>query len=248
MEVPENKSQKLNTQGGGFLLNVQFNHDKLSQWESTLEHQGTLVDFGNTTRRALIPIWELADNPTRAYQLKRVFIELNSAQANKWPEEKLEYVTDIVFVSDADEHTARRKCPPSYHLVEGDLNRGAGGDFIYMCKKFSKNINEAYTDFFMETSKEKKESVESKHNHNGNYVIYKRISNDLNKGAGGKFIYIWTTKSKNKDYPPIKDIDVVFDNPDVNQEWNNVSWQNSKKPADVNKDVKGDYIFIVYKR
>jgi len=106
--------------GGGFVLNTgQFTNDPqiLSKWESTLEEHGTLVEFGNTTARPLIPIWELCDNSTRANYLKAEFDKLNLAQGNQWPTEK--YVVDIVFVADKDSWTARSKCPPGYMLVTG---------------------------------------------------------------------------------------------------------------------------------
>ncbi len=67
------KDDNLVSVGGAFALNIsQLQADPLarSKWESTLEDQGTLVDFGTTTTRALVPIWEMCDEPFRAAALK----------------------------------------------------------------------------------------------------------------------------------------------------------------------------------
>lgn len=251
-----NKEIKLQTLGGSFSLDpVQLNNDPqiLSKWENTLEEKGTLVDFGDTTAKALIPIWELADNPARANYLKAEFEKLNLAQANRWPAEQ--YVTDIVFVTDINEWTAREKCPDGYFLVNRNLNQGLismpflgkNANYIYLCYKLGDNINEAYTDFFMELTAKQKSTETKPMSHNSNFVDYTRINTDLNKGAGGDFIYMWTTKAKTMN--AIKGIDVAFDNPNnVQPGWDSVFWINTTSPADVNKGVGGSFIYIKYTR
>lgn len=247
-QYDSNKDQVLHSYGGGFALNInQFITDPqaLIKWESTLEDNGTLVDFGNTTARALVPVWELCSDPARAAYLKAEFEKLNLAQGNQWPMQK--YVTDIVFVVDKNEWTARSKCPPGYQLVNVDLNAGAGGNFIYLCYKLGENINEAYTDFFMEYRTNAASPETKPLNHNSNYVNYTRIGTDLNSGSGGGYIYLWTTKANT--LPPVTDVSAVFDNPDNgNSDWSSVCWQNTQSPADVNKSVEGKYIYIKYTR
>lgn len=247
-EYDSDKEQTLHSYGGDFALNInQFTTDPqaLAKWESTLEDKGTLVDFGNTTARALVPIWELCSDPARAASLKTEFEKLNLAQGNQWPMQK--YVTDIVFVADKNEWNARSKCPPGYQLINADLNAGAGGNFIYLCYKLGDNINEAYTDFFMEYRASSAQSETIPMNHNSNYVDYTRIGTDLNWGSGGDFIYLWTTKANT--LPPITDVSVAFDNPNnVNPDWPSVYWQNTQSPADVNKSVKGKFIYIKFAR
>ncbi|HCF51280.1 MAG TPA: hypothetical protein DER60_13425, partial [Syntrophomonas sp.] len=113
--------------------------------------------------------------------------------------------------------------------------------------KLGENIDEAYTDFFMEYRGSSAGSETNSMNHNSNYVDYTRNSMDLNWGSGGKFIYLWTSKANT--LPPITDITVVFDNPDnVNPDWPSVYWQNTQSPADVNKSVGGKFIYIKYIR
>lgn len=243
-----NKEQTLNTYGGKFSLNLgQFKNDPqiLSKWESTLEENGTLVEFGNTTAKALVPIWELSDSASRSNYLKTEFEKLNLAQGNQWPMEK--YVSDIVFVTASNAWSARAKTPAGYTLVDVDLNKDAGGDFIFLCYKLDDDINKAYTDFFMEYTNKARTAGSATLSHNSNNVKFTRIPTDLNKGAGGDFIYLFTTKAQT--LPPIKAINVTFDSSNaVSPDWNNVYWLNSKSPADVNKGASGEYVYIKFKR
>lgn len=243
-----NKEQTLNTYGGKFTLNLgQFRNDPniLSKWESTLEDNGTLVEFGNTTEKALIPIWELSDSASRSYYLKTEFEKLNLAQGNQWPMDK--YITDIVFVTGSSAWNARAKTPAGYTLIDVDLNEDAGGDFIFLCYKLGDDINDAYTDFFMEYVNKSRTAGSARISHNSNNVSFTRIPTDLNKGSGGDYIYLFTTKAQT--LPPIKAIDVSFNSSnDASPDWNNVYWLNSQNPADLNKGSSGKYIYIKFKR
>jgi len=257
------KVDNLVTQGGAFALNIsQLQTDPLARtkWESTLEDQGTLVDFGTTTTRALVPIWELCDDFSRAVALKAEFEELNKAEGNKWPVEK--YVTDIVFLTDPignDSNTIKSNVPPGYILVDVDLNPGYQkrdgyyspyGGRIYMAYLLGDNPNNAITDLFMEYSTVKKEPETKKTTHNGHYATYWRLPGDLNLNAPApkkdrdNFIYLWATKDKT--LPPIKEIQIVLEDPDMEYtSLNNVCWQNSKEPADANRgtgDTQSVYI------
>lgn len=243
-----NKDETLHSYGGDFTLNInQFLTDPniLSKWESTLEDTGTLVDFGSTSARALVPIWELCDNPARSASLKSEFEKLNLGQGNQWPMQK--YVTDIVFVSDKNEWNARNKCPAGYQLINADLNAGASGNFIYLCYKLGDNINEAYTDMFMEYTSSAAAADAGLVSHNTNNVDYARIPQDLNQGSGGNYIYLWTSRAQT--LPPITDMSVAFDDPnDIDPAWSSVYWFNTQTAADANKSAKGNYVYIKFKR
>ena len=194
-----------------------------------------------------MPIWELCDNKTRADYLKAEFEKLNNAQENQWPkQEPKKYITDIVFVTDKNEMKARQKCPGAYILVDADLNKGAGGDFIFLCYKAEEDRKEAITDLFLENSGSSKSAGAFGMSHNGNFAEYTRNSTDLNTGASGKFVYMWSTKDTG--LQPITGIDVVFDNPGQDPNWSIVYWQNSKTAGDVNMGAGGDYVYIRFKR
>lgn len=247
-EYEESKLENTHSYGGSFTLNTgSFKNDPnvLSKWEKTLEDNGTLVEFGNTTAKALVPIWELCSDPARAAYLKAEFEKLNDSQAkdNKWPVEK--YVVDVTFVYDSDEWAARAKCPPGYQLYNADLNAGSGGAYIYLCYKLGENVNDAITDFFMEYRGSEAPATTATVSHNGNNVPYTRVGLDLNKGAGGDFIYLWYTKAKT--LSPVRDMGVAFGNVGW-PEYDSVCWQNTQSPADVNKSVGGETIIIKFIR
>ncbi len=42
-------------------------------------------------------------------------------------------ITDVKVVMDKNEQAAKNKCPNGYELIASDLNKGAGGQFIYIC-------------------------------------------------------------------------------------------------------------------
>lgn len=45
-------------------------------------------------------------------------------------------ITDIKVVSDGNEKKAKSKCPGGYTLIDADLNRKSGGDYVYICVKY----------------------------------------------------------------------------------------------------------------
>ncbi|MGI6329226.1 MAG: stalk domain-containing protein [Dethiobacteria bacterium] len=247
-EYESSKDENFKCYGGEFIINsgsLKNDPSLLEKWEKTLEEHGNLVEFGNTTTRPLVPIWELCSDSARAAYLKAEFEKMNTAMAenNKWPVEK--YVVDVTFVAAGNEFAARAQCPAGYQLINADLNAGAGGDFIYLCYKLGENPDDAITDFFMEFTGGSASSTTATVSHNANVAPYTRIGRDLNQGAGGEFIYLWYTKAKTK--PLVKDMGVAFGNvgwPD----YESVFWQNSQTPADANKSVGGATIVIKYKR
>ena len=225
----------------------------MANWENSLLDQGTMVDFGNKTSDALIPIWDFCDDKDRKDQLKAAFEKLNSAEKAKWPMNK--YVTNIAFVSAGDQFSAQKLCPPNYKLINVNLNHGVGGDYIYLCYKLGENIDAAYTDLFMEFADkgEPRPQVEQDMNHNGNYLKYTRIPQDLTSGLDEKlayqwYIYLWV--SRDKKLPPIKEIDVVTGSTiGTHPGWQSVCWQNTDEPANTNKgSVIQSPVYIMFRR
>ncbi len=144
----------------------QFKNDKkaLQNWEATLEDNGTLVAFGKTGARGLVPIWELCDNAERRQDLKDAFKELNDQKvlADKWPSEL--YIRDIKFVVGETADEARAKCSAnntsSSNSSMSSVRSMIGGGFTGEMNNYT--------------------------NLNGYYLI----DMDLNKKAKGKYIYL----------------------------------------------------------
>ena len=76
---------------------------------------------------------------------------------------------------------------------------------------------------------------------------YYRHGMDLNKGAGGNYIYLYYTKDTR--FTPIKRMEVVFGDEEIAKEdWEVVFWAGSNQAGDCNKSVGGKYIYIYMKR
>jgi len=161
------------------------------------------------------------------------------------PSAAAEYISDIKFVSASKEKTASGLRPDGYNLIKNDLNAGAGGDFIYLCYKTTTNPDEAITNIVMDRSGKSQSYSKITAECKGINAEYVRNETDLNKGAGGDFIYMLTTRDKR--YQPLRRIDVAFDTPDsISGEA--VCWKNSSEPADLNKNAKGKFIYLVMNR
>jgi hypothetical protein len=72
--------------------------------------------------------------------------------------------------------------PLGYTKINVDLNRGAGGDFIYVCYK--KGVGAPITGLWVTLGGGQPPSDRG----------FTRINVDLNRGAGGDFIWLWYTK------------------------------------------------------
>lgn len=243
----ENKEETLNTYGGDVALSLgQFNDQSnvLVNWESSLEENSTFVEFGKTTERALVPIWELADSTSRSDALKAEFERQETEYRQSLPQE--EYVLNIYVVSSSSPEKARALCPPGYTLINIDLNKGAGGKYMYLCYLKGTNPDMALTDFFMEHRGGSKGQQTLELTHNGNLQEYTRLAIDLNKSAGGKYVYLWYTMGSETD--PVKDMGVFIDKVPEDEGWEPIYWQNTYHAADVNYKAGGAYIYIAVKR
>ena len=95
----------------------------------------------------------------------------------KAPEREQFYIKDIVFYEKS-----------GYEKINVDLNKDAGGSYIYLWYSTTTNPNEAITDLRISSAKKDKNAK------NSGYTGYTRIDKDLNKGAGGHYIYLWYRK------------------------------------------------------
>ncbi len=284
------KDERLTSQGGAMTLNLgQFKNDKkaLQNWEATLEDNGTLVAFGKTGARGLVPIWELCDTAERSQKLKDAFKTLNDQKvlADKWPSEL--YIKDIKFVTGKTAAEARAKCSASntgstigsmgsvgsmigggftgemnnssnlngYYLIDMDLNKKAGGRYIYLCYKLTEDPDQAITDLFAELSDDIfDEGLPDTRqlSHNGNVATFTRDTTNLNflsfKGmTPSKPIFLWTTRDKTRE--PLKALEVIYSRPNLDhEEWDFVRWQNGSNPANMNETAGGKFITILFKR
>lgn len=202
--------------------------------------------YGISNMNSLIPVWELTQNKDRAKELEDYYKErggdiqkiIDNMSVIPAPTPKPDtYLKSIVITSDKDYKTAtNKKTYTGYTLLGKDLNKDAGGDYIYIWYNTTNDASEALTDIRITY---------------GNFSLtgtYTKNKHDLNKNAGGEYIYLWTSTDANNG-KPIKAIDVFFgENADMPSGYTVVKHDNSSGAADLNKGAGGAYIYLGIKR
>ena len=198
--------------------------------------------YGISNMNSLIPVWKLTTDANRAKELENYYnerggdiqklIDAMSVIPDPTPAPQA-YLQSIVITSDKDYSTAtNKKTYPGYTLLGKDLNKDAGGDFIYIWYNTTNDPAKAITDIRITYD---------------NFALpgsYTKNPHDLNKNAGGKFIYLWTSHSAS-DGKPIKAINAFFgENADMPTGYTVVNVNNTKTAADLNKDAGGEYIYL----
>lgn len=77
--------------------------------------------------------------------------------------------------------------PEGYEKLDGDLNQGAGGDYIYLAVKRGTDKAKAVNGLAVAVGKNSKAAAPAG---------FEKIDMDLNKGAGGKYIYLCKRKGQ----------------------------------------------------
>ncbi len=116
------------------------------------------------------------------------------------------YVTGFCIQAANTQSGAKDLVGAGKTLIDVDLNKGAGGAWIYMSYCVGNSVNPITNLLIYESNK--KETWKTKTiTHNGIKAVYSRLDIDLNKGAGGKYIYICSTRDKQ--FRPLTKLDVV---------------------------------------
>ena len=201
--------------------------------------------YGISNMNSLIPIWELTTNAARKKDLQDYYnsrggdiqklIDSMSVIPDPTPPPQT-YIQSIVITSNRNK-TIAQKVYAGYTLVDNDLNKGAGGDFIYFSYNTTNDLTRALKDVRITFGK--KETLPGS---------YKKDLHDLNAGAGGDFIYLWTSTNASNG-KPIKVIDVFYGkNADIPTGYTEVDYNKTGKAADLNHNAGGDYIYLGIKR
>ncbi len=202
--------------------------------------------YGISNMNSLMPIWKLTANADRAKELENYYNErggdiqklIDAMSVIPAPPPKPEaYIKSIVITSDEDYDTATNKNTyPGYTLLGKDLNKDAGGDYIYIWYNTTNDATEAIKDIRITYDDYKLPGS------------YKKNPHDLNKNSGGEYIYLWTSTDASNG-GPIKAIEVFFgENADMPSGYTVVKYNDSKGAADLNKGAGGAFIYLGIKR
>lgn len=105
------------------------------------------------------------------------------------------FISDIQFKANSKAENAKSELTSNgYTVVDFDLNKGAGGDYIYMGYKTTTNYADAIKDirFYSGASGTLRNTIDLRFN--GQPITYYVCSTDLNKGASGDYVYCYYSK------------------------------------------------------
>lgn len=243
----------------GDVLGVVTGHDHSNSFHGKYKGIGflqmpgiTFESYGDSNCRGYGVI-ELDERDTSTYSTHTVtYIDSwNGAAANStW--EKSEYYggsEDNVYISSINisaavsASTAKNSLTSGgYTLIDKDLNADSGGNYIYMGYKTTTDPTKALRDirFYVADAAESRSTATV--TVNGQKCTYTRITDiDLNKGAGGHYIYAYTTNDENAG-PPIKAIS--FGSSATPTDYKVATTLGSPyRVADLNADAGGEYIY-----
>ena len=145
------------------------------------------------------------------------------------------YITHLdVSLNETEEEYLQSQ---DYKIIYGDLNKGAGGKYIYI---WYKKVDGAPPITRLQVT------------FNDNMAVglinagYTKINKDLNAGAGGDNIYLWYFSGCDKDYDtPIVDMDVTIDAVPDSQKFGS-GWE--RLACDLNRKVGGSWLYAWVKR
>ncbi len=150
------------------------------------------------------------------------------------------YISEIKFSSNAVASTAKKGITDSgFTLIDSDLNKGAGGQYVYMGYKTTNDISKAIRDVRFYAAKDDASRSSVTATVNGSSCVYNRVSTvDLNKGASGHYIFGYVSYDPNAGLP-VTDVglsNAVTDNSCCLLSMPSVA-------ADLNMKAGGDFIY-----
>lgn len=114
--------------------------------------------------------------------------------------------------------------PAGWTKIPVDLNRNAGGAYIFACYK--KGVGAPITGLTVLIGEDSMPPVG-----------WERINVDLNQGAGGN--YLWLCTTRDPACTSVKDMVVLLGNAPTPAGY-------YKIPVDLNRNAGGDYIYLAY--
>lgn len=201
-------------------------------WLATVPGQQVFVDFGSPD--CLRGIWTLCDDPARREEIESAAAAF-LAQRDQLNRIDPDRVVDVVVIAG---NNAGIAAPAGYERINYDLNRRSGGAYIYAC------FRKESADVIAQTGK--KPVVDLAVIAGGSSGIaapagYEKIPVDLNKGSGGKFIYLCKKFGTAGDGETgLRDITVVGGN------HANIAppYRYKRLGTDLNWGSGGDYIYM----
>ena len=136
------------------------------------------------------------------------------------------YIEDIIVICSSHSNPS---VPHGYFMNNVDLNKGAGGDYIYFAYKRTWDKRRALKGLHILRGNE----------HRNGYI---KINVDLNRRAGGKYIYLAVRRDYRTNIPAVTNINVAYGN----SRHVYSPYDYHRIPVDLNEGAGGAYIYLSY--
>ena len=160
------------------------------------------------------------------------------------------YIKDVMVIGGTKDEVNSLKSSltaQGWQVIDYDLNKGAGGDYIYLLYKSEErkdgHNNGFVTDFFINNSSEYTD--EDTYNGRTYHLVpydggthFKNVKGDLNSNAGGADIHLYYTKDVFPDKRAVTDI--TFNTTSTG----GVGTKDSNEGYDLNRYANGNYIYM----
>lgn len=255
-EVEQNSKLLICAYGGSVTVDpnsIEKAQDSYAAWAKGVEDGKT--SFIDSTE--IIPLWHIIasmdfnDAVEKAKEIEKYFNSKSDqiAASFKSSVSVTTYIASLhVGTGDSEmkaKNVLRQQGVLEGNIVNFDLNKGAGGDYIYLGYKTttdsSKAIRGICADYFTKSN-----SANITYNKNS----YNIIATDLNKGAGGKYIYLYYTMDTGAG-APITGIQYQDNNTFQYSNADNyevVRCVTDNNGMDLNMSVGGHYIYLWFTR
>jgi len=255
-EVVENSQTYVRAYGGAVTVDptsIDKAQESYAEWAKGVEEgKSSFVDCTE-----IIPLWDIIasmdieDAESKADEYEKYFDSKSDQIASEFKASvSVKTYIGSLYVGTGDSIMKAKNALRQNGVLEGniiniDLNKGAGGDFIYVGYKTTTDESKAIRGIVADYWKDSHSTNITYNNHS-----YKIIPTDLNRGSGGKFIYLYYTTDKNAG-EPITGIQYQDNNTFQYKNADNyevVRCTTTGDGMDLNMSVGGDFIYLWFTR
>jgi len=220
--------------------------DDYDAWIGSIENN---LVFCNFTQNGLIPVWEFCEDDTRKEALKAGYATWSEdRKITVYPAPRV-CILDLIILegaSAANPYTDR-VTDRVYYRLNYDLNRGCGGDTPYIWIYYLPGIENDTITPIAEVATIDESDGERLSNLPDGFV---KIAHDLNRGAGGDYIYLAYRRRSSYDDKLVTGLRVnnaYSMGTSAYSQWNVVTANyTSATPQDLNEGAGGDDIFLYF--
>jgi len=200
-------------------------------WTASVANAPDFVNFVTTI--PMDGIWRLCATTEQSAFLENYYTKKWAPTRSQSYQLYADYVDSLVVISGGNSNIMP---PTGYTKIPYDLNKGAGGRFIYLCYHKA-----SYQQFG--TNKQCIDSLVIIYGKNTPPPAgYTKIPQDLNEGAGGEYVYLCYRLANWNNNVAIKDVTVVGgSNSNLPPPYGY-----EKVPGDLNKGAGGEFIYVCY--